>query len=83
VAARRAGLHEPASGVVAMPMPGLVVRVLVHEGERVTRGQVLLMVEAMKMEHTLRAPRDGVVRRLAAEAGKLVESGAALLEIEV
>jgi biotin carboxyl carrier protein len=63
-------------------MPGLVVRVHVHEGERVARGQVLLVVEAMKMEHTLRAPKDGVVRRLAAEAGKLLEGGAALLEVE-
>jgi biotin carboxyl carrier protein len=81
-ASRRAGAHAHAGGQIAMPMPGLVVRVHVHEGERVARGQVLLVVEAMKMEHTLRAPKDGVVRRLAAEAGKLLEGGAALLEVE-
>jgi len=81
-ATRRAGAHDHAGGAVTMPMPGLVVRVHVHEGERVTRGQVLAVVEAMKMEHTLRAPRDGVVRRLTAAAGKLVEGGAALMEVE-
>ncbi len=78
----RAGAHDHAGGEIAMPMPGLVVRVHVAEGESVTRGQVLLVVEAMKMEHTLRAPRDGVVRRLVAGAGKLVDGGAVLLEIE-
>jgi 3-methylcrotonyl-CoA carboxylase alpha subunit len=75
---RRDEHHE---GEISMPMPGKVVRVHVRDGESVTRGQPLVVVEAMKMEHTLRAPRDGVVRRVAAEVGVLVDAGAALMEV--
>jgi acetyl/propionyl-CoA carboxylase alpha subunit len=80
--ARRSHGHESASGEVTMPMPGLVISVSVKEGERVQRGQPLVIVEAMKMEHTLRAPRDGVVRRLSAGPDKRFEGGAVLLEVE-
>ena len=80
--ARRPQTHESASGDVAMPMPGLVISVSVKDGDRVHKGQPLVVVEAMKMEHTLRAPRDGVVRRLTAGPDKRFESGAILLEVE-
>jgi 3-methylcrotonyl-CoA carboxylase alpha subunit len=80
-AVRRPDAHEAASGSIAMPMPGLVVRVLVAEGDRVARGQPLVLVEAMKMEHTLRAPRDGTVRGLAARPGERVDGGVLLLEV--
>jgi acetyl/propionyl-CoA carboxylase alpha subunit len=80
-AVRRPDAHEAVSGAVTMPMPGLVVRVQVAEGDRVTRGQALVVVEAMKMEHTLRAPRDGVVHGLVARAGERVDGGAVLLEV--
>jgi 3-methylcrotonyl-CoA carboxylase alpha subunit len=80
--ARRAHAHDAASGEVMMPMPGLVIAVSVKEGDRVQRGQSLIVVEAMKMEHTLRAPKDGTVRRLAAGPDKRFDGGAVLLEVE-
>ena len=72
---------EHAAELVA-PMPGRVRRVLVREGERVERGAVLLALEAMKMEHAIRAPRDGVVARLHVGEGALVDAGTELVELE-
>ena len=70
-----------AAGDLLAPMPGLVRRVEVKAGAPVTRGQVLMILEAMKMEHAIRAPRDGVVSRVAYGEGDLVEAGAPLVEI--
>jgi acetyl-CoA/propionyl-CoA carboxylase biotin carboxyl carrier protein len=53
-------------------MPGTVLAVHVEEGQRVTSGQPLLIVEAMKMEHTVTAPLDGTVAELTAKAGQQV-----------
>jgi biotin carboxyl carrier protein len=64
------------------PMPGKVVAVLVTEGQEVTLGQGLVVVEAMKMENELKAPRAGKVKNLAAEAGAAVEGGVSLCVIE-
>ena len=64
------------------PMPGVVTRVLVAEGEAVRQGQPLVALEAMKMEHLIRAPYDGRVMRLAARQGELVQGGVALVELE-
>ena len=69
-------------GGLISPMPGRVRRILVAEGDAVTRGQVLLILEAMKMEHAIRAARDGRVVRLAFREGDLVEAGVPLVEIE-
>jgi acetyl/propionyl-CoA carboxylase alpha subunit len=63
------------------PMPGTVRRTFVSVGDRVARGQVILVLEAMKMEHSIRAPRDGVVRHLRVKEGELVEAGVELAEI--
>jgi biotin carboxyl carrier protein len=63
-------------------MPGRVRKTLVRPGDAVARGQVLLVLEAMKMEHSIRAPRDGVLKSLLVKEGDLVESGVALAEIE-
>jgi biotin carboxyl carrier protein len=63
------------------PMPGLVVRVNVREGDTVQAGQGLVVMEAMKMENELRAPAPGVVARVAAEPGTPVEKGALLVEM--
>ena len=70
-----------AGGDLLAPMPGLVRRVGVKAGAPVTRGQVLMILEAMKMEHAIRAPRDGVVSKVAYGEGDLVEAGAPLVEI--
>jgi biotin carboxyl carrier protein len=64
------------------PMPGLIVRVNVQEGDRVRAGQGLVVMEAMKMENELRASADGIVRRVIVIPGSAVEKGAQLLEME-
>ena len=77
-----------ASGVAAgpaplvAPMPGLVVRVNVTEGDEVAAGQGLVVMEAMKMENELRAPAAGRVSRVHATAGTAVEKGTVLVELE-
>ena len=69
------------SGLKA-PMPGKVLAVMVKAGDAVKAGQALLVMEAMKMEHTVTASRDGVVARCAFAAGDSVSEGDALLELE-
>jgi acetyl/propionyl-CoA carboxylase alpha subunit len=64
------------------PMPGLIVRVAVKEGDQVRAGQGLVVMEAMKMENELRAGADAVVKRVVAAPGTAVEKGALLLELE-
>jgi len=68
-------------GVVA-PMPGTVIAVLVEAGARVTQGQPLVVMEAMKMEHTLKAPANGIVSGLHFGVGALVDEGASLVAFE-
>jgi acetyl-CoA/propionyl-CoA carboxylase biotin carboxyl carrier protein len=71
-----------AGGPVRSPMPGTVTLVEVTEGQRVSAGARLLVVEAMKMEHVLTAPVDGTVRELRARKGATVERDAVLAVIE-
>jgi biotin carboxyl carrier protein len=68
-------------GGLRAPMPGRIRKTLVRRGDEVARGQVVLILEAMKMEHAIRAPQDGVVTRLEHREGDLVEAGAVLAEI--
>jgi acetyl-CoA/propionyl-CoA carboxylase biotin carboxyl carrier protein len=77
-----AAAHAGDGGPVTSPMPGTVTIVDVTDGERVTAGQRVVVVEAMKMEHALVAPVDGVVRDLRARAGATVARGATLLIVE-
>jgi propionyl-CoA carboxylase alpha chain len=70
--------HQAAPGSLLAPMPGSVVRVAVAQGDEVTEGQVLLWLEAMKMQHEVRAPAAGVVAELAVAAGQQVEVGEVL-----
>ena len=69
-------------GSVLSPMPGQVISLVVSEGDAVTRGQTLLVVEAMKMENRLVAPFDGVVAELRASLGQQVSEGIVLARIE-
>jgi biotin carboxyl carrier protein len=78
----RAAAAAEASGDLLAPMPGRVRRVVLGAGERVGRGDVLLILEAMKMEHAIRAPRDGTVGKIFYREGDLVEAGAVLAEIQ-
>jgi biotin carboxyl carrier protein len=67
---------------MAAPMPATVVAVNVEPGQRVTKGDLLVMLEAMKMELPVKAPRDAVVRAIACRPGELVQPGMPLLELE-
>jgi len=80
-----AGAGSPAaSGTkdVVAPMPGRIVKVLVKAGDRVAGGQGLVVVEAMKMENELRAPRDGTVAAVRVSEGMSVDANAVLVVVE-
>jgi 3-methylcrotonyl-CoA carboxylase alpha subunit len=67
-------------GQLSAPMPGKVIALLVEAGARVSKGQPMLVMEAMKMEHTIAAPADGTVQRLPFAIGDQVAEGALLVE---
>ena len=67
-----------AAGSLLAPMPGSVSRVLCLPGDAVSTGQVLVVIEAMKMEHTIVCPHDGIVAEVRVEVGDQVETGAVL-----
>ena len=75
------GQVELAGGLTA-PMPGKVIAVHVSPGDKVKRGQALLVMEAMKMEHTIAAPTDSVVKALLYAVGDQVSEGAALITLD-
>ena len=64
------------------PMPGLIVSTLVAEGEKVKKGQILLILESMKMQNELKSPRDGTVGRVRVTAGESVEQRQTLLSVQ-
>ncbi len=76
-ASERAG----AEFVLKAPMPGLVIDVLVQEGQAVQKGQTLLILESMKMQNELRAPHAGTLNRLKVKAGESVQQKQVLLTI--
>ena len=63
-------------------MPGTILQVHVAPGDQVQAGQPVIVMESMKMELTLEAPRDGVVERLSCQKGQMIELGAELLRLE-
>ncbi|MDW7602992.1 biotin/lipoyl-containing protein, partial [Stenotrophomonas maltophilia] len=84
-------LHDPMgesdhavadAGSLLAPMPGKIVATLVAAGTEVKRGTPLVVLEAMKMEHTLQAPADGMVKGYRAKAGDQVGDGAVLVDFE-
>jgi 3-methylcrotonyl-CoA carboxylase alpha subunit len=74
--------ENPGDGSIRSPMPGKIIAVLVAPGDRVERGQALLRLEAMKMEHTLTAPDSGKVKTLLARLGQQVDEGKELIVID-
>ena len=70
--------EEVPGGRLTALMPGRIVKVFVAPGDEVTRGQPLLIMEAMKMEHTIHSPRDGVIERVAYRVDQIVEADAVL-----
>lgn len=79
VGRRRAKSHD--AGVMS-PMPATVVALHVKAGQSVTSGETLMVLEAMKMELPIRAPRDGVVKAVACAPGEMVQPGVNLVEFE-
>jgi biotin carboxyl carrier protein len=71
-----------AAGSLLAPMPGSVLRIGAAVGDSVTAGQPLVWLEAMKMEHTVTAPADGVLVELNVEPGQQVDVGAVLARVE-
>jgi biotin carboxyl carrier protein len=78
---RSTGRTRTEAADLLAPMPGRIRQTCVSEGDAVRAGQLLLILEAMKMEHAIRSPRDGTVRRLPHREGDLVETGTPLVEI--
>ncbi|MFN3274622.1 MAG: biotin carboxylase N-terminal domain-containing protein [Paracoccus sp. (in: a-proteobacteria)] len=78
----RAGAEGAGDGLTRSPMPGLVRSVHVVAGQAVATGDRLAVLEAMKMEHSLTATRDGIVAEVLAHAGQQVEAGAPLIRLE-
>ena len=74
-----AGQNLAAGEVVKAPMPGNILQIKVQKGQKVQAGQVLLTLEAMKMENEIVAPHDGTVAQIVAVQGKTVATGAPLL----
>ena len=68
---------------IASPMPGKVVKILVKEGDRVEKGQGLVIVEAMKMENEIRSASAGVVKKINFKEGDLVDAAAPIIELEL
>ena len=84
-ASRCGGGHRPmpkaGGAAIRAPMPGLVVSVPVRAGETVSAGQVLIVLESMKMENEVRAPQEGVIQALNVAAGDLVNANQVLLVV--
>jgi biotin carboxyl carrier protein len=75
------GVAETGEFHLRAPMPGLVVTILVEEGQSIKKGQVLLILESMKMQNELKSPRDGVIGRLRVKPGETVEQKQTLLSV--
>jgi 3-methylcrotonyl-CoA carboxylase alpha subunit len=73
---------DAGSGSIVAPLPGTVVALLAEVGDTLEKGAPILTLEAMKMEHTLRAPAAGVLRKLSCAVGAFVQEGAELAELE-
>jgi 3-methylcrotonyl-CoA carboxylase alpha subunit len=77
----RRGRGKAAADLLAAPMPARVTAIAVEPGQAVRKGDVLVKLEAMKMEMAVRAPRDGTVARINCQVGELVQPGVGLLEL--
>jgi len=76
----RARAHQ--AGGLAAPMPGKIFKVIKTVGATVKKGETILILEAMKMEHSIRADKDGVVKKINYSEGELVQGGCVLAELE-
>ena len=75
--------EELSDSRLSAPMPGNIIRVLVQAGDKVISGQPLLVMEAMKMEHTINAPADGIVEQVFFQTGDLVHNDEELIKFSL
>lgn len=76
---KKAGAH---AGGLTSPMPGKIFKVLKEAGTEVKKGEAILILEAMKMEHSIRSDKDGKVKKINYKVGELVQGGVTLAEVE-
>ncbi len=81
-AAAGGGVAEAGEYHLKAPMPGLVVSISVKEGDKVEKGQVLVILESMKMQNELKSPKPGMVGRIRVKQGETVEQRQALLSVQ-
>ncbi len=81
-AAAGGGVAEGGEFHLKAPMPGLVVAIPVNEGDEVKKGQVLVILESMKMQNELKSPRDGTISHIKVKAGESVEQKQVLLNLQ-
>jgi geranyl-CoA carboxylase alpha subunit len=74
-------IREAGVGSLRSPMPGTIRMLFVENGQSVAKGDILLVIEAMKMEHRIKSPHDGIVRSMRLSVGQYVQEGVTLLEI--
>lgn len=79
---RRSGASEQGVKKITAPMPGKVVRILAGAGTQVETGQSVIVIEAMKMQNELKAPKSGTLKKINVAEGAAVEAGQALAEVE-
>jgi biotin carboxyl carrier protein len=73
---------ENSTGIIRSPLPGKVIDIAVKTGDKVTTGQTVICIEAMKMENNIRTDRDGTVKTIRVQTGDVVVEGCVLMEIE-
>ena len=74
--------HSISEGSLFAPTPGKIIKVNVKEGDKVMRGTILLIVEAMKMENNIVAPHDAIIEKIAVKEGDMVDSDVQLVVLE-
>lgn len=70
------------SNDIKSPMPGLILNINVEKGQKVTEGETLLILEAMKMENTISSPKGGIIKSIYIKKGETVEKGELMIELE-
>ncbi|HZL71679.1 MAG TPA: acetyl-CoA carboxylase biotin carboxyl carrier protein subunit, partial [Planctomycetota bacterium] len=78
---RRKAAAETGDTEIKAPIPGMISKVLVAEGDKVKKDQPLLTLDAMKLENEIASPKDGTVKSVAAKAGSKVDKGQTLLVV--
>ena len=73
---------ENSTGIIRSPLPGKIIDIAVKVGDKVTTGQTVICIEAMKMENNIRTDRDGTVKAIRQQTGDVVLEGELLMEIE-